>query len=296
MKTKKLIPILIVISAIGCGNNKPDSDAFGHFESREVVVSAERAGTLQEFSISEGDLVDVNIQVGLIDTTSLDNQRQQLLAQIEALKAKRSTARAQTAVIEEELKTLDTEVLRFEALVTNEAVPSKQLDDLRSKKRVLTKQVDLQKTQERYIQAEIVAMSTQLLNIDDQIDKSKITNPISGRVLHTHVERFEMTSPGKPLYTIANLDTLDLRIYVTGDQLSSIQLGKDVEVIYDAGNKTTASTSGSITRIASEAEFTPKFLQTREERVSLVYAVIVRVPNNGTLQIGMPAEVRFKEE
>lgn len=294
MKTIHAILIIATITTISCDNDMSESDAYGHFESRAVVVSAEQQGIVRQFSINEGDQIEAGMLVGWIDTLSLDIQRKHVLAQLETIKAKRTTARAQTAIVDEELKTVDYEIQRFENLVANDAIPVKQLDDLQAKKRVLIRQKDLQKAQEAAIEAEMNALSTQLLSIEDQVRKCKIMNPISGKVLHTHIEQFEMTSPGRPLFTIANLDTLDLRIYVTGDQLSSIRLGMNVQVLYDSGNKNIATTGGIISRIANQAEFTPKFLQTREERVSMVYAVMVQVPNDGALQIGMPAEVRFE--
>jgi HlyD family secretion protein len=294
MKFISVVLIIVAITTTACTDDQPASDAYGHFESREVVVSAEHQGIVRHFIINEGDYVEAGTLVGWIDTLSLDIQRKQVLAQVETIKAKRTTARAQTAIVEEELNTVDYEIRRYENLVTKDAVPLKLLDDLHAKKRILTRQKDLQKAQEGSIQAEMDALSTQLLSIEDQIRKCRIINPITGKVLHTHIEQFEMTIPGKPLFTIANLDTLDLRIYVTGDQLSSIRLGMDVEILYDAGNKSIATARGMISRIATQAEFTPKFLQTRQERVSMVYAVMVQVPNNGALQIGMPAEVRFE--
>lgn len=277
----------------GCQNENDKADAYGHFESNAVTVSSERAGTLVEFSVDEGATLEAGQIVGCVDTTMLDLQRIQLLSKLEAARSKIPTIQAQTAVIEEQIKTLDFEISRFKALLLRGAATAKQVDDLESQRRVSERQIDMQNSSKRSLEAEIRAMITELGVIDDQVRRSIVRNPISGVVLHTYAERHEVTAPGKPLYSVANLDTLDLRVYVTGDQLSSLQPGMSVTVSYDVADGQMESVPGIISRISPQAEFTPKFLQTREERTSLVYAVLLKVGNNGKLNIGMPAEVTF---
>ncbi len=278
----------------GCQNENDIADAYGHFESSAVSVSAERSGTLMEFSVSEGAKLEAGQIVGLVDTSMLALQRTQILARLAASRSKLPTIQAQSDVVNEQIKTLDNEIMRFKNLLARGAATAKQVDDLESQRRVAERQLDVQASSKRSLEAEIRAMTTELEMVDDQVRRSIIRNPISGTVLHTYAERHEMTAPGKPLYSIASLDTLDVRVYVSGDQLSSLQPGMVVTVSYDVTGGEIESVPGVISHISPQAEFTPKFLQTREERTSMVYAVLLRVGNNGKLNIGMPAEVTFK--
>jgi len=284
----------MLVFMAGCQNEKDVADAYGHFESNAVSVSSERAGILVEYTVREGDKLEPGQIVGLVDTSLLDLQRAQLLTKMEAVRSKIPTIQAQSAVIEEQITTLNNEISRFRNLLERGAATAKQVDDLESQKRVAERQIDLHASSKRSLEVEIRAMTTELKMIDDQVQRSIIRNPISGVVLHTYAERHEMTAPGKPLYSIANLDTLDVRVYVAGDQLSSLQPGMPVTVSYDVANGQMESVPGVVSRISPQAEFTPKFLQTRDERTSMVYAVLLKVGNNGKLNIGMPAEVTFK--
>jgi HlyD family secretion protein len=294
----RVITLLIALGIMalinGCQNDDQAADAFGHFESSAVSVSSERSGTLVEFAVREGDHLREGQIVGLVDTTTLALQRIQLRAKLEAARSKLPVIQAQTAVIDEQIATINNEITRFRNLLERGAATAKQVDDLESQKRVTQRQIDLHASSKRSLEVEILAMTTELKIIDDQVQRSIIRNPISGVVLHTYAERHEMTAPGKPLYSIANLDTLDVRVYVAGDQLSSLQPGMPVTVSYDVANGQMESVPGVVSRISPQAEFTPKFLQTRDERTSMVYAVLLRVGNNGKLNIGMPAEVTFK--
>lgn len=289
-----LTAMIAVMSIASCESGGDKADAYGHFESSSISVSAERAGTLVDFSVIEGAVIEEGVMVGMIDTTQLGIQRIQIQARIDAARARIPTIQAQASVIEEQISTLDREIERFNSLLGRGAATQKQVDDLESQRRVAMRQLDLQKSNRRSAEAEIRAMSTELKTIDDQIHRSVIVNPIKGTVLHTYSERHELVAPGKPLYSIANLDTMDVRVYVTGDQLSSIQPGMMVNVYYDVVGGSLETLPGTISRISPQAEFTPKFLQTRQERTSMVYAVTIRVGNNGKLNIGMPAEVTFK--
>lgn len=284
----------IAVLLTGCQSENNDADAYGHFESNAVSVSSERPGTLVEFDVREGAMLEAGQIVGLVDTTLLALQRTQLLSKLEAAQSKMPTIMAQSAVVEEQIKTLDLEIERFGNLLAQGAATAKQVDDLKSQRRVAVRQIDLHASSMRALEAEIRAMRTEINMIDDQVQRSILRNPISGVVLHTYAERHEMTAPGKPLYSIANLDTLDVRVYVAGDQLSSLQPGMPVTVSYDVADGQVESVPGVVSRISPQAEFTPKFLQTRDERTSMVYAVLLRVGNNGKLNIGMPAEVTFK--
>ncbi len=295
---KRAITLLIAMGIMalinGCQNDDQAADAFGHFESSAVSVSSERSGALIEFTVREGDHLREGQIVGRVDTTTLALQRTQLRAKLDVARSKLSVVQAQTAVIDEQIATMNNEIARFRSLLERGAATVKQVDDLESQKRVAQRQLELQASNRRTVEAEIRAMSTELQTIDDQVRRSIIRNPIDGTVLHSYAERHEMVTPNKPLYSIASLDTLDLRVYVTGEQLSSIQPGMQVTVFFDVSGGNLESVPGIISRISPQAEFTPKFLQTRQERTSMVYAVLLRVGNNGKLNIGMPAEVRFE--
>jgi HlyD family secretion protein len=293
---KSRITLIFLIAPflfISCNRAEPEADAYGHFEVRETVISAERSGTLQNLTIKEGATIDAGTIVGLIDTTALSIQRGQLIAQLAAVRAKIPQIESQKLVYDEQTRTATTELTRFKNLVANGAASQKQVDDIESQLRLINVQKSVLDRNTQSIQAEMNALASQMLTIDDQIQKSIVINPVKGTVLRQYAEQYELATMGKPIYSIANLDTLDLRVYVTGDQLVNVQPGAKVVVNYDGGSSTIESVDGIISRIADQAEFTPKFLQTREERTSLVYAVVVRVPNNGKLNIGMPAEVRF---
>jgi HlyD family secretion protein len=290
-----LIILNIAVLLASCTDDKPAADAYGHFESNAVTISSERGGKLLGFVVREGNRIEEGDIVGLVDTTLLALQRVQIHAKLNASRLKLPTIQAQAAVIEEQINTLSNEIARFENLLHRGASTAKQVDDLHSQLRVAKRQIDVQVSNRKALEAEIKAMSTELELIDDQVRRSIIQNPITGTVLHTYVEQHELVVVGKPLYAIASLDTLDVRVYVTGDQLSSLQPGMIVTVSYDVTNGEMESVPGTISHISPQAEFTPKFLQTREERTSMVYAVLLRVGNNGKLTIGMPAEVRFNQ-
>jgi HlyD family secretion protein len=138
------------------------------------------------------------------------------------------------------------------------------------------------------------SIEARLNQIEQQLDDAHVVNPVNGTVLTTYVEPHELVGQGQPLYQIANLDTLELRAYVSGAQLPSIALGQSVEVLVDENAEENQRLSGKISWIASQAEFTPKMIQTKEERVTQVYALKIKVPNpDGILKIGMPGEVNF---
>jgi HlyD family secretion protein len=285
--------MIVATFVAGCANDDDTPDAYGHFETKSVAVSAERSGLLVEYAVNEGALLEKDQIVGLVDTSMLAMQRILLHAKIDAAKAKIPTIVAQSAVIDEQIAALDNEIARFRNLFSRGAATMKQVDDMESQRRVLVRQIELQSSNRRSLEAEIRAISTELQTIDDQVRRSIIRNPIMGTVLQSYAERHEMAALGKPLYTVASLDTLDLRIYVTGDQLSSLQLGMKVNVYYDVAGGKMESVPGYISTISTQAEFTPKFLKTKDERTSMVYAVLLRVGNNGKLNVGMPAEVMF---
>lgn len=293
MKSITLI-IISVFLVSSCTNKNGKSDAFGNFETVEVLVSSEIAGRLVEFSVEEGKTYVAGEKIGLIDTTQLSLKREQIEAQRKALSSKIAGIQSQIDVQEETKKTLLVDKERIDKLVKDNAVPTKQLDDLNGKIKVIDSQISSIKTQNGSVLSEITAMDRQIDQVTDQIKRCKITNPIKGTILEKYVEPTEIVAPGKTLYKIADMESMNLRVYISGAQLSSVKTGQKVNVLIDKDVKEFETIEGIITWISSQAEFTPKIIQTKEERVNLVYAIKVSVKNDGRLKIGMPGEVKFK--
>lgn len=301
-----------MLFAAACSSDGARADAYGNFEADDLIVSAEGSGRILQFVAEEGGQLKAGDTVGTIDASQLSLRREQLEASIRAVAA-RSPAIAeqlavfekQSAVVRQQMATLEREKRRVEALIRNDAATPKQLDDLNAQLEAAQRQLDVvagQQTatnaslsvQKGGLLAEITPLQKQISQLDDQIAKCRITNPVAGTVLVTYAEAGEVTAMGKPLYKIADLSSLVLRAYVSGNQLSSVKIGQEVKVSVDAGDGSMKELTGKIIWISPKAEFTPKVVQTREERVSLVYAVKISVPNaDGMLKIGMPGEVRF---
>jgi HlyD family secretion protein len=286
-----LLILFLIISS--CSNDDDKSDAYGNFEATEIIVSAEATGKLLEFNVEEGQTIDEGEIIGYIDTVQLHLKKLQLEQQKKAIKTKSNNVFSQVSVLQQEKKNAFIEKERTEKLLKDEAAPKKQLDDINARINVINKQITSVKTQNSTIFQEMKTIDTQIDQIGDQINKSEIKNPVKGTVLTKFTEPSEVVSYGKPLYKIANLKVMELRVYVSGDQLTSIKLGQKVKVLIDKNKEDNIFLEGTISWISSKAEFTPKTIQTKEERVNLVYAVKVRVVNDGILKIGMPGEILF---
>ncbi len=292
MKTHFLL-IITAFLLISCGGNKSDSDAFGNFEALDLLIGAEAQGKVLNLTISEGQVLKAGEVVGFIDTLGLYLKKEQLLAQKDAATARYSQIDAQIAVQQEQKQTLLKEKERFEKLVQQNAAPVKQLDDINGQLSVIEKQIASTKTQNFSLSNELKALTFQVYQINDQIKKSVISNPSAGTVLEKYIEAGEIASPGKAIYKLADLSVIKLKVYISGSQLGQVKLGQKVKVRVDAGNDEIKEYEGTISWISEQSEFTPKIIQTREERVNLVYAMKVDVVNDGTMKIGMPGEVKF---
>ena len=291
MKITKNIFGLFLIGSIlvGCKNNEK-ADGYGNFEATEITISAENSGKLIHFTVEEGQNLEKGAYVGFIDTIPLSLKRDQLLASKTIIYSKSKSVLSQINVLNAQLKTAEINKNRIENLIRENAGTQKQMDDVDGEINVIQKQIKSVKSQNSPIIDELKSIDVQLKQVEDLIQKSYIINPINGTVLTKYAEPDEITSFGKPLYKIADLNTMQLRVYVSESQLSSIKIGQDVTVKID-NKKEMKSYKGKITWIASVAEFTPKIIQTKEERVNLVYAVKIDVKNDGALKIGMPAEM-----
>jgi HlyD family secretion protein len=287
-----LLSLTLFISS--CGKNEKRSDAYGNFEAVETIVSAEATGKLIDFNIEEGQLIDKDVTVGNIDADQLSLKQQQLEAQKNTIKTKFKNVFSQINVYREQKKVNQTEKNRIEKLLKDDAATTKQLDDVNGTLNVLDKQIASIESQNSTTLQELKGIDSQIEQIQDQINKSAVINPVKGTVLMKLAEQSEIVNYGKPLYKIADISTMELRVYVSGEQLPGIKLGQMVRVLIDSGKGGFRELEGSISWISSKSEFTPKIIQTKEERVNLVYAVKVRVTNDGSLKIGMPGEIIFK--
>lgn len=293
MKSIKLI-FASLIFIFSCNTNSTNSDAYGNFESDKTIISAEGNGKLLTLTIEEGDVLEKNKIIGQIDTLNLYFKKQQLLAQYSSLKSNSSYIDAQAAVINQQLNNILIDKNRIENLLKSEAATQKQFDDISGQKKVLEKQFESIKTQKSGLENQLKAISSQIDEINLAISKCLIINPLNGTVLSKLANENEMIAIGKPLYFIADLNNMKLKVYVTGNQLSKVILGKEVLVKIDDIDGKSREMNGKIIWISESAEFTPKTVQTKDVRANLVYAVKILVENDGGLKIGMPGEVVFK--
>ncbi|MCK5838833.1 MAG: HlyD family efflux transporter periplasmic adaptor subunit [Bacteroidales bacterium] len=291
-KTKTVI-LIIVVLVTACSENDDKSDAYGNFEATEVVISAEAQGVLQEFIIEEGEELKSGTVIGLIDTINLSLKREQLLAGKKAILSRIVNINSQVAVQEQQKENIIIEKDRIERLLKDGAATRKQMDDVMASLRLINSQVKSLETQKTLIKDEAKTIDVQIAQVEENIKKCYLVNPVEGTVLTKIVEEKEVVSIGKPMYIIADLSKLELKAYISGSQLPHIRIGQEVEVLIDYDVKSNQKMTGVVSWISQQAEFTPKIIQTKEERVNLVYAVKILVKNDGSIKIGMPGEVNF---
>jgi HlyD family secretion protein len=290
--------VLLILSAWSCKEQEKRADAYGNFEARPIMVSAEAQGKLLFLHASEGQTLRAGTLIGLIDTTPLHLQKRLIDAQIGTLPQKMKSALSEIEVLKSQKANLEREKARTERLVAEKAATTQQLDNILGEIKVLDEKMASIQAQTQITNRSILAEKQPLLAqreiINDQIRRSYLYSPATATVLSKLVEPSEMVSPGIPLLRIANLDTIRLKFYVSGTQLQSLKLGQEIVVLVDDGAAALREVPGQINAIAEQAEFTPKTIQTKEDRVNLVYAVEAKVPNaDGRLKIGMPAEIKF---
>lgn len=299
MKQYFLLGILAV-SVIACDRNKDTFDATGAFEATEVLVSSEANGKIMELNLEEGDHVKAGEVLGYVDSTQLYLKKMQLAAGLRSVDVRKPDIRKQIAALEQQIATARTEQQRMENLVKAKAGNQKQVDDIVNNIAFLQKQLDAQySTLNKTFggaDAEAEGILYQIMQLDDQLQKSRVVNPRTGTVLVKYAETGEITGSGKPLYKIADTDLLYLRAYITADQLSQLKQGQSVRVFADYGEDNRREYPGTVTWISDKSEFTPKGIQTKDERANLVYAVKIAVKNDGYLKIGQYGETSFNEK
>lgn len=288
---------LIILFALGACSEGPKTDAYGSFEATETIVSAEANGKIMQFNLQEGTEVKAGDVIGYIDSTQLHLTKLQLLQNQKALLSRRPDARVQIESLQRELDNAITDQQRIEKLVKGEVASQKQLDDANTRVSIIRSKIDALQSSlsisTNSINEDARTIGIQLAQVNDQLRKCRIVNPVNGTVLSTFVNPFEMAVAGKPLYKVADLSQIYLKAYITSDQFAQVKTGQAVNISVDAEGGAMKSFPGTITWINPKAEFTPKTIQTKNERANLVYAIKVGVKNDGMLKIGMYGEIKF---
>ena len=298
MRTYKLI-ILGTMAAwmTACENANPEYDATGVFETTEVIVSAQGNGEIMQLTIEEGSEVSPNELLGHIDTIQLSLKRQQLTANLSATESRKLNANKQLASLRQQIANLKTEQSRYDKLVKANAASQKQLDEINYNLEVLQKQLSATSEQigcnNNSLSEQSAGIAAQVAQIDKQMEDCLITSPIKGIILSKYTEQGEYVTPGRALFKVGDISDMTLRAYVSAPQLTSLQIGQKVKVFADFGDTDRKEYEGTVTWISDEAEFTPKTIQTRNERSNLVYAIKIAVKNDGTIKRGMYGDVKF---
>lgn len=295
---KKIALTILTAAVLASCTESNDFDATGTFEATEVTISAEANGKIVSITTQEGMAVEKGETLGIIDSTQLFLQKKQLEAQQSAILSTRPDIKKQVASLKEQIRKQETELERVESLLKDKAATEKQYDDAKAALDITRSQLEATlstlSSQNSSIEGNASALSLQIDQIADRIEKCYIKSPIKGVVLVKYANEGEMAVQGKPLAKVADLDNIYLRAYFTSDQLAYIKLGDTVKVTADFGGDSQREYNGKITWIASESEFTPKSIQTRNSRANLVYAVKIAVKNDGYLKLGLYGQVNLK--
>jgi HlyD family secretion protein len=292
MKTKVLIALALLLSG-GCKTKTQQADAFGNFEATEVIISSETSGRIVAFPVVEGVSIDKDFIIAEIDTTLLHLQKSEIDAGMNSVRTRVISINAQNDILTQQIENLNINISRIQKMLKDDAATQKQLDDLTGQVAVLQKQIAANNTQKVSVTAELYVYQSKKATLNEQIKRSLVKSPIKGTIIEKYSEAGEITTTGKPLVKIADLSVIKLKVYVSGAQIASVKTGQTCTVRIDNGEKEFTSLTGTISHISEKAEFTPKIIQTKEERVTLVYAVDIDVKNDGTLKAGMPGEAIF---
>jgi HlyD family secretion protein len=295
MKNISLVIIAIILLA-GCKNKTGEADAYGNFEATEVIISAETNGRILRFDEREGAIIKKGSELALIDTTFLNLQLGEIDAGIKSVMTRIGTINAQNDVLNQQIENNRINISRIEKMLKDDAATVKQLDDLTGQEAVLRKQIIANNTQKISVAAELSVNNSKRATLLEQLRRSSVKSPLTGTLIEKYVEAGEITSAGKPLAKIADMSVIKLKAYVSGAQIGKIKTGQQCTVRIDDGSKGFRSFTGTISYVSEKAEFTPKIIQTKDERVTLVYAVNIDIINDGSLKAGMPGEAIFSEK
>ena len=289
--------LVLALAMTACGKGNKVYDASGVFESTEVTVSAEGNGRIMNLDIQEGDQLEAGAVVGCIDTVQLYLSKIQLEASRRAVGSGRLNISRQIAALESQIAKQRQELDRFTKLEQAGASNRKQVEDIQAQLDILERQLAAQKESlqntNSNVSGQADALEAQVMQLEDKIRKCVITSPISGTILAKYSETGELAVQGRALFKVADLDNIRLRAYITADQLTGLKLGQSVKVFADQGTSGRKEYAGTLVWISDKAEFTPKTIQTRDERANLVYAVKIAVKNDGLIKLGMYGEVKF---
>jgi HlyD family secretion protein len=292
MKTRSLI-IIAALLLTGCKNKSDQADAYGNFEATEVTVSAETGGRIISLNPAEGTTIEKGDIIALIDTTLLHLQKNEIDAGMRSTASHISSINAQNDILKQQIGNLNTDIARIKNMLKDDAATKKQYDDLTGQVAVIQKQIDANNTQKASVADELAVYRSKKATLNEQILRCTVRSPLGGTVLERYAEAGEITAAGKPLVKIADLSVIKLKVYVSGAQLGKIKTGQGCKVRIDNGKKGYVTFPGTVSYISGKAEFTPKIIQTREERVTFVYAVTIDVKNDGSMKSGMPGEAIF---
>jgi HlyD family secretion protein len=293
-----LLALILLNGFFSCKSDKRASDAFGVFEATEITVSSESNGKMLYFNVEEGKTFQQGEVLGCIDTLQIYLQIKQLEASIAAAMARRPDLPTQVRALYNKLETLEKERNRLATLVAANAASSKALDEIIAEIDITSSQITATESSlniaNKAIMEEVAAMRFQKMQLQDALTKSYIKMPITGTVLKKYIEPNELAFQGKPLFKVADITNMFIKVYITEDMLSTVHLGQQVEIHLDMPNNQEKAIEGVVSWISAAAEFTPKMIQTKNERVNLVYAVRVAFKNDGSAKVGMPGDVKFK--
>ena len=289
--------LVLALAMTACGKGNKVYDASGVFESTEVTVSAEGNGRIMSLDLQEGDRLEAGAVVGCIDTVQLYLSKIQLEASRRAVGSGRLNISRQIAALESQIAKQRQELDRFTKLEQAGASNRKQVEDIQAQLDILERQLAAQKESlqntNSNVSGQADALEAQVMQLEDKIRKCVITSPVSGTILAKYSEAGELAVQGRALFKVADLDNIRLRAYITADQLTGLKLGQSVKVFADQGTSGRKEYAGTLVWISDKAEFTPKTIQTRDERANLVYAVKIAVKNDGLIKLGMYGEVKF---
>lgn len=292
MKYNALLTITLAFLT-GCNEKTPKADAYGSFEATDVVISSETSGRILKYDLTEGSEIEKGSSIALIDTTLFHLQKAEINAAMKGITTKLASINAQNDILRQQIENLKVNIARIENMLKDDAATGKQYDDLTGQAAVLEKQILANNTQKASVAAELAVYESKKATLNEQITRSDVRSPLSGKVTEKYAEAGEMTLAGKPLAKISDLSVVKLKVYVSGSQLPEIKTGQEVTVRTDKGKKDYSNYKGVISYISEKAEFTPKIIQTKEERVAFVYSVTIDVVNDGYLKSGMPGEAIF---
>jgi HlyD family secretion protein len=292
MKTR-LFMLTAAVIFTSCDNKSGEADAYGNFEATEVIISAETSGRILSFDEIEGSEIKEGAEIAFIDTTLFHLQKAEINAGMKSVRTRISSIDAQNDILNQQIANIKINISRIENMLKDDAATQKQYDDLTGQVAVLEKQIAANNTQKSSVAAELAVYESKKATLNEQIERSTVKSPLNGTIIEKYSEAGEMTAAGRPLAKIADLSMMKLKVYVSGAQLGNLKIGQECTVRIDDGKKSYKSFTGMISYISGKAEFTPKIIQTKEERVTLVYAVTINVDNDGTMKSGMPGEAIF---